>query len=298
MSRQQLLLPLTREPSTKLLPWIIGVMVYLAVLIFAGALMMAQTASRWDHELTHGLTVQIPPVDGEDAAALDEKVAAVERALRDTAGVAAVKAVPAAVTAAALEPWLGSAAEMKDLPLPRVIEVQLADGADGAEVDGDALFAALDKVAPGIVVDNHDFWRNQVLTLVGGLETLATVTIGLIGFTAMAAVIFATRSSVAIQRDVIEVLHLIGATDDYVAHEFQRQAFRFSLGGSVLGTVFALATMLLLGRLAANLDTALMPDLSLEIWQAILLWAVPLLATLIATMTARKTVLNALRRMI
>jgi len=39
MSRQQLLLPLTREPSTKLLPWIIGVMVYLAVLIFAGALM-------------------------------------------------------------------------------------------------------------------------------------------------------------------------------------------------------------------------------------------------------------------
>ncbi len=295
MSRQQLLLPLTREPSTKLLPWIIGVMVYLAVLIFAAALMMAQTASRWDHELTHGLTVQIPPGDGEEAAALDKKVDAVERALRDTAGIADVKAIPAAVTAASLEPWLGTAAEMKDLPLPRVIEVQIADG---ARVDTDALFAALDKVAPGIVIDNHDFWRNQVIALVGGLETLATVTIGLIGFTAMAAVIFATRSSVAIQRDVIEVLHLIGATDAYVAHEFQRQAFRFSLGGSVLGTILALATMLLMGRLAANLDTALMPNLSIEIWQAVLLWTVPLLATLIATMTARRTVLNALRRMI
>jgi len=295
MSRQQLLLPLTREPSTKLLPWIIGVMVYLAVLIFAGALMMAQTASRWDHELTHGLTVQIPPGDGEEAAALDKKVDAVAQALRDTAGIADVKAIPADVTAASLEPWLGTAAEMKDLPLPRVIEVQIADG---ASVDADALFAALDKVAPGIVIDNHDFWRNQVIALVGGLETLATVTIGLIGFTAMAAVIFATRSSVAIQRDVIEVLHLIGATDAYVAHEFQRQAFRFSLGGSVLGTILALATMLLMGRLAANLDTALMPDLSIEIWQAVLLWTVPLLATLIATMTARRTVLNALRRMI
>ena len=295
MSRQQLLLPLTREPSTKLLPWIIGVMVYLAVLIFAGALMMAETASRWNHELTHGLTVQIPPDEGEAAKALDERVAAAEKVLRDTAGIADVMATPADVTAASLEPWLGSAAEMKDLPLPRVIEVQLADR---ARVDPDALLAALDKVAPGVVIDNHDFWRNQVITLVGGLETLATVTIGLIGFTAMAAVIFATRSSVAIQRDVIEVLHLIGATDDYVAHEFQRQAFRFSLGGSVLGTVLALATMLLMGRLAANLDTALMPDMSLEIWQAILLWTVPLLATLIATMTARRTVLNALRRMI
>jgi cell division transport system permease protein len=295
MSRQQLLLPLTREPSTKLLPWIIGVMVYLAVLIFAGALLMAGTASRWDRELTNGLTVQIPPGDGEDAAALDEKVAGVEKVLRDTAGIAAVKAIPAAVTAAALEPWLGTATEMKDLPLPRVIEVQLADG---AKVDADALIAALDKASPGVVIDNHDFWRNQVITLIGGLETLATVTIGLIGFTAMAAVIFATRSSVAIQRDVIEVLHLIGATDAYVAHEFQRQAFRISLGGSVLGTILALATMLLMGRLAANLDTALMPNLSLEIWQAILLWAVPLMATLIATVTARRTVLNALRRMI
>lgn len=295
MSRQQLLLPLTREPSTKLLPWIIGVMVYLAVLIFAGALMLAETASRWDSELTHGLTVQVPPGEGDAPAALDEKVAAAEKVLRDMAGVAEVKAVPADVTAAALEPWLGSAAEMKDLPIPRVIEVQLDDGAN---VDADALLAALDAVAPGVVVDNHDFWRNQIVTLVGGFETLATVTICLIGFTAMAAVIFATRSSVAIQRDVIEVLHLIGATDDYVAHEFQRQAFRFSLGGSVLGTVCALATMFLMGQLAANLDTALMPDLSLDIWQAILLWTVPLLATLIATVTARRTVLNALRRMI
>jgi cell division transport system permease protein len=295
MSRQQLLLPLTREPSTKLLPWIIGVMVYLAVLIFAGALMLAETASRWDSELTNGLTVQVPPGEGDAPAALDEKVAAAEKVLRDMAGVAAVKAVPADVTAAALEPWLGSAAEMKDLPIPRVIEVQLDDG---ASVDADALLAALDAVAPGVVVDNHDFWRNQIVTLVGGFETLATVTICLIGFTAMAAVIFATRSSVAIQRDVIEVLHLIGATDDYVAHEFQRQAFRFSLGGSVLGTVCALATMFLMGQLAANLDTALMPDLSLDIWQAILLWTVPLLATLIATVTARRTVLNALRRMI
>lgn len=295
MSRHQLLLPLTREPSTKLLPWIIGVMVYLAVLIFAGALMLAETASRWDSELTHGMTVQVPPGEGDAPAALDEKVAAVEKVLRDMAGVAEVKAVPADVTAAALEPWLGSAAEMKDLPIPRVIEVQLDDGAN---VDADALLAALDAVAPGVVVDNHDFWRNQIITLVGGFETLATVTICLIGFTAMAAVIFATRSSVAIQRDVIEVLHLIGATDDYVAHEFQRQAFRFSLGGSVLGTVCALVTMLLMGQLAANLDTALMPDLSLDIWQAILLWTVPLLATLIATVTARRTVLNALRRMI
>jgi cell division transport system permease protein len=159
------------------------------------------------------------------------------------------------------------------------------------------LSKGLDQAAPGAVIDNHEFWRNQILSLVGGLETLATIAIGLIAFTAIAAVIFTTRSSVAIQRDVIEVLHLIGATDDYVAHEFQRQAFRVSLSGSIAGTVFAVATLFLLGRLAANLDTALMPNLSLGIWQSVLLWGIPLLSCLIATMTARRTVLAALRRM-
>ena len=294
MSRQQSLLPLSREPSTRLLPWIIGVMVYLAVLIFAGALLLADTAATWNRDLGSGLTVQIPPGEGDEAEALDRRVDEVRKILEELDQVEQVAVIPADVTALALEPWLGSAVDMKDLPIPRVIEVRLADK---AEIDTARLFETLEAVAPGVVIDNHDFWRGQILTLVRGFEMLATVAIGLIGFTAMAAVVFTTRSSVTIQRDVIEVLHLIGATDDYVAQEFQRQTFRISLLGGVLGTVFALATLLLLGRMAANLDTALMPDLSLAVWQSVLLWIVPLLACLIATVTARRTVLKALRRM-
>ena len=63
---------------------------------------------------------------------------------------------------------------------------------------------------------------------------------------------------------------------------------RFDLAG---------ATLYLLGQLAGNLDTALMPDLSLDGWQSAVLWAVPVVACLIATMTARRTVVAALRRM-
>ena len=294
MSRPQSLLPLSREPSTRLLPWIIGVMVYLAVLIFAAALLLANIAANWDREMSAGFTVQIPPVAGDAPEALEARVAAAVKTLKEAAGVGEVTVVSPEVTALALEPWLGPNIEAHDLPLPRVVEVHFADR---ATVDMAALIAKLEEAAPGTVVDSHEFWRNQIVSLVGGLETLATIAIALIGFTAMAAVIFTTRSSVAIQRDVIEVLHLIGATDDYVAHEFQRQAFWISLSGSASGTVLAVATLYLLGQLAGNLDTALMPDLSLSAWQSVLLWAVPLLACLIATMTARRTVLSALRRM-
>ncbi len=294
MSRPPPLLPLTKEPSTRLLPWIIGVTVYLAVLIFAGALLLAESAVNWDREITAGFTVQIPPVEGGDAASIEQRVGDAVKILKDAPGVESVKAVSPDVTARELAPWLGPNIEAHDLPLPRVIEVRFGDR---AKVDVQALTDKLEKAVPGAVLDSHEYWRGQIITLVRGLESLATIAIALIGFTAMAAVIFTTRSSVAIQRDVIEVLHLIGATDDYVAQEFQRQAFRISLSGSAAGTVLAILTLFLLGKLAANLDTALMPSLSLQTWQTVLLWSVPLLACLIATMTARRTVLGALRRM-
>ncbi len=294
MSRQQPLLPLSREPSTRLLPWIIGVMVYLAVLIFAGALLMANIAANWNREMTAGFTVQVPPADGDAPEATEARVAAAKKTLMETPGVGEVAVVSPETTALALEPWLGPNIEAHDLPLPRVIEVRYADR---ASVDMAALTDRLETAAPGTVVDSHEFWRNQIVSLVGGLETLAMIAIALIGFTAMAAVVFTTRSSVSIQRDVIEVLHLIGAADDYVAHEFQRQAFWISLSGSASGTVLAVATLYLLGQLAGNLDTALMPNLSLGSWQSAVLWAVPVVACLIATVTARRTVLAALRRM-
>ena len=294
MSRHQPLLPLSREPSTRLLPWIIGVMVYLAVLIFAGALLLANIAADWNREMTAGFTVQVPPAEGDAAEALEARVAAVKKVLTETAGVGDVTVVSPEATARALEPWLGPNIEAQDLPLPRVIEARFAGR---PSVDMAALSGRLETAAPGAVVDSHEFWRNQIVSLVGGLETLAMIAIALIGFTAMAAVVFTTRSSVSIQRDVIEVLHLIGATDDYVAHEFQRQAFWISLSGSASGTVLAVTTLYLLGQLAGNLDTALMPNLSLGGWQSVVLWAVPLVACLIATMTARRTVLAALRRM-
>lgn len=294
MIRPPPILPLSREPSTRLLPWIIGVMVYLAVLIFAGALLMANVAANWDREMSAGLTVQVPPAEGDGAASLDDRVAKAVAVLKEATGVEKVVAISPEATAQSLEPWLGPNIAAQDLPLPRVIEVHFADR---AAVDLAAISKNLEQSVPGAVIDNHEFWRNQIVSLVGGLETLATIAIALIAFTAIAAVIFTTRSSVAIQSDVIEVLHLIGATDDYVAQEFQRQAFRVSMGGSIAGMVFAVATLFLLGRLVANFDMALMPDLSLDLWQSVLLWAIPLLACLIATMTARRTVLAALRRM-
>ena len=61
------------------------------------------------------------------------------------------------------------------------------------------------------------------------------------------AVIFATRGAMAGNREVVEVLHFVGANDDFIAKEFQRRFFRLGLRGSVIGAGAALLLTLILG---------------------------------------------------
>jgi cell division transport system permease protein len=51
-------------------------------------------------------------------------------------------------------------------------------------------------------------------------------------------------------REVVEVLHFVGANDDYIAREFQKRFFGVGLRGSIVGAGVALLLMALFGLLA------------------------------------------------
>ena len=76
------------------------------------------------------------------------------------------------------------------------------------------------------------------LTFVGAVTRVALV--------ATAAVIFTTRTGLAVHRDVIEVLHLIGARDSYIANGFAYHAWWTGLRGGLFGAILAAASLLLL----------------------------------------------------
>ncbi len=57
-------------------------------------------------------------------------------------------------------------------------------------------------------------------------------------------VVFVTRTGLSIHRSVIEIVHLIGAPDSYVAQQFQAQSLRLGVVGGVVGTIQAAATLL------------------------------------------------------
>ncbi len=65
------------------------------------------------------------------------------------------------------------------------------------------------------------------------------------------AVGFATRGAMAGNREIIEVLHFVGAADSYISRQFQRHFFRLGLRGGLFGGGLAILVFALSGALSA-----------------------------------------------
>jgi cell division transport system permease protein len=86
-------------------------------------------------------------------------------------------------------------------------------------------------------------------------DTIVFIGIGLtllVLLAATLAVAFATQGAMAGNREVVEVLHFVGADDRFIAREFQRRFFRIGLEGGAIGGLAALLVLTLCGFLAGR----------------------------------------------
>jgi cell division transport system permease protein len=287
-------LPLERDESSRFIPWIIALMVYLATLALAGALVANSAVERWSRGLSGSLTVQIMPGEDSDAKERDVRVETAMALLLGTPGVTHAEVLSDQRIARLLAPWLGEEA-MRELPLPALIDVRIEPG---AALDLKALGERLAEAVPGATLDDHQRWLSQLVRLGRSVELVAAIILALIGMAAAAATVFGTRTALAVHRNVIEVMHLIGAPDSYVARQFQAHALALGLRGGVLGLVGAVATLFGVEYLAGPIGTGLVPNFALLPWQWGVLVLLPLATALIAMVTARATVLRSLARMV
>jgi len=296
MLRARLDLPLERDGSVRFLPWIVALMVYLASLALAGTLVVRDAVERWDRGLTGTLTVELPAASAGSRA--DGAVELALKVLRTTPGVVRADPVDARRTAALLEPWLGKDIDAEDLPLPRLIDVETEPRVG---VDLAALGQRLAAAVPGAQLDDHRRWLDRVLRTALALEIVAGMVVALVGLAAVLAVVFATRTGLAVHHGIVEVLHLIGARDGYIARQFEWHALRLGIKGGIAGLLLATATLVGVAAAAqvGAIDDAVrvVPALSAPAIDWALLLLLPVVAGLVAMLTARITVLRALKRL-
>jgi cell division transport system permease protein len=294
--RRRIDLPTDGDGSGRFLPWIIGLMVYLAALALAGMMAVHDAVERWDSALAGTLTVQLPAsAGGELEAALT--------LLRATPGVERAELLDAAANAALLERWLGPGLAGGELTLPRLIDLRV----DHARIsDPAALAARLASVAPSARLDDHRGWLDRLFDVALAIELVAAAIVGLVASAAVMSIVFATRTGLAVHHGTVEVLHLIGAHDTFIAAQFQWTALRFGLRGGLVGLVPALVTLLALSQTAGGAAwpgtavggaISVLPSLTLAPWQWAVLLLLPIAAGITALATARVTVLRSLARM-
>ncbi len=284
-----------RDRSSRFLPWIIALMVYLAGLALSATMALEQVIDRWSAGLKGSITIVVDPSVNGGEAETDARVEAALSVILTTQSVLSATPLAKIDVAGLVEPWLGKDVLSLDLPIPRLIDVTLVPDS-GFDLAG--LTRRLDSAVPGTQIDDHKVWLQKILRLARTSELITILIVVLIALAAGATVMFATRTGLAVQRDVIEVLHLIGARDTYIARQFQGNAVSLALWGGLLGLLFIGVTVLALWLLARDLGSSLLPAVRLSLPFLGALAMLPLVGAIIASVTARFTVMRFLARML
>ncbi len=226
---------------------VIAILTFLASLTVGAVTMVVAAASQWQSDVTREVTIQVRLVAGRDVEANVQRAVEIARA---TPGVTAVRPFGKEESARLLEPWLGSGVSLDSLPVPRLIVVQVAPD---QPPDFAALRDTLASEVAGASLDDHRSFAQRLrsmadVAILGGLAILALVLAATV-----LSVSFATRGAMASNRSTVEVLHLIGARDGYIAGEFQRHFLLLGLKGGTIGGGAALAVFALFGLLSGHL---------------------------------------------
>ena len=240
-ARPQVAIPLRRPGSLvpqrsvagRSLVMVIAIMTFLACLAAGAAHLVSRAVNDWTASIASEMSIEVRPMPGRD---IEADGAAAAKAAGDTKGITAVKVFTRGESEALLQPWIGTGLDVADLPIPRMITLERDTGVD---LDTADLTQRLSRLGPAASLDDHRAFISRLSTMANALIVVALGVVVLVLAASALAVGFATRSAVALNHEVVEVLHLVGADDDFVAREFQRRFLALGIEGGVVGAVVA-----------------------------------------------------------
>ncbi len=272
--------------------WVMAIMLFLTMLAAALGLATAGSARLLDRQLAGRLTVQV--VDG-DPVHRDVAAARVLAALRSMPAVSKAVPVDRAELATLLEPWLGADGADAQLPVPAIIDVDLADRDDAAAT---RVSADIRHLGPTVRVDRHESWMSPVNDVMRALTVLALALVLLMASATAAVVVLAARAGLETHRATIGVMHMLGSTDLQVARLFQRRIVIDATIGGVVGGVAALLVVAFIGSRLHGLGSELLAGVTLGGMDWVLLVLLPFGFVVLAMLAARATIVRALRHIL
>lgn len=273
---------------------VLAIMCFLSCLAVGAVSVVLDAAQSWQREVAREITIQLRPHQGGD---IERETAMAADIARRMAGVERVRVLNQTENRKLLEPWLGTNDDLIALPIPRLI---LVETSRSVKLDVGLLQSEIRKVVSNAVIDDHRLWQEKLSAMTDAVIGIGVGIVVLVLVATALSIVFATRGTMAANRDVFEVLQLVGADHRFIAREFQRRFLRFGLEGGVAGGVAALIAFSFGGLVVRSLpDATGQAQLDLLFGSADLSWrgvigiiATVGIVTLLTAMTSRWSVLR------
>ncbi len=291
-------LPLKDNSTTLFLKVMISIAVFLFAVTLAGVLSINSMLNAWNNSILGSLTVQIMPVNN-----INQEKARQETLEQQKKAVDFLKKLPEAEQVSTLndaqlqnllQPWLGDGIDISELPTPRLIDVKLKKG---AEIDFAKLAAKLADVSPLASLDNHKLWLDKLVKFADGLKMLAMSILVLVIAITSGAIFYTTQTNLGLHKNIIEILHVMGAKDTYVAQQYAKRDAMLGFVGGCIGLFFAVPTIFMIAGLAEQIEGGIISEARLNWFSWGLILSLPLVSSLAAMTTAYYTVKRTLEKM-
>ena len=289
--------PLQDDNSNLFLQIMVCIAVFLFGVALSGVLAVNAMVNAWNESILGSLTVQIMPVvenspEASQAETLHQQSIAVEF-LKEWPGVESVSPLTDKELKYLIQPWLGDGVEVSDLPIPRLLDVKLSKD---VEINFARLTEQLALKVPLASVDNHRMWLDKLIRFADGLKILILVILILVAVVTSGAIFYCTQTSLGLHRYVIEILHLMGAKDTYVAQQYARKTAFLGFAGGVYGLILAIPTIFVIAKLAKQIEGGIITETTLSMMDWCVIFSLPAFSSLISMITAYYTVKHTLKK--
>jgi cell division transport system permease protein len=168
----------------------------------------------------------------------------------------------------------------------------------GATPDLVALRKVLAAQVPTAILDDHRGWIDRMRTMADTAVAVGIAILALVIVVTVLSVTFATRGALATNRAIVEVLHYVGATDSFIAHQFQRRFLLLGLKGGAIGGGAAIALFAIIAAINAwfsgtpggDETAALFGAFSVSPFGYVVILALIALMAVVTALTSRRTV--------
>jgi cell division transport system permease protein len=286
-------LPINEGYSKTFLTVIVAVSVFLFAITLSGVLGINTMFENSRKQVVTNFTVQVLPLPNYEDSKKD--LLNIVSFLERYPNIVQVSVLTDTEIRALLEPWLGNNVDVELLPIPKLLDVKISPNKN---FDYKELTIRLSEVSAQASINDHNLWLSRLLKFINSLKMLALTILILVALASITAIIYAAQTSLNVHKEIIKILHVMGATDKYIAINYVKQITQSSIIAGIIGTFIAIPAILVVGNMAKAIEAGIFNSVTFGIEDWFIIFMLPIATAALVAATAYITIVKTLRNMV